>query len=636
MAYNKNIQNKDINYLGKDFNSFKNNLSEFAKTYFPTINNDYSAGSPGTMFIEIAAYVGDVLSYYMDSQMKENLLPYAKERANVVKLANTLGYRVKPTNASRTNVNLFIIIPATTAGAPDWAYAPTLLENSQVKSEENGILFSTNRNIDFRFSSSLDPTTTTVYKINPVTNLPSYFLLKKGCDVTSGTRKTTTFTIGPVERYKKIELVDTDVIEIESITDSDGKTWSEVPYLAQETVFQEIENSAEMDQSMSQHSNDVPYLLKLKKTSKRFISRTSAENKTEIVFGSGVSISPDELIIPNPENVGNNTSSGVSKLDRSFDPSNFLQTKAYGQAPKNTTLSVKYKVGGGQKSNVSAGTITKIDSTIWMSSGDSLDASVLNIAKQSLAVNNIEAAQGGSSAETIDEIKRNALVYFQSQNRIVTKEDYIGRTYAMPARYGSISKAYVASDTILNQANKKGEKLWDPEKGEYVEAKYHHGWNMNNDKFNLQNPNATNLYLLGYDKNKRLTKVNAATKENLKTYLTPYRMLTDAINIKNGFIVNIGIKFEIIPLSHKNNNEVLIRCMHAIKQYFNIDKWQFNEPINISDFTTTLAMVEGGYSGNRYDLTAATKNNIIYPPVDPSVFELKYPDIDVSGKISSY
>tara|TARA_R100000152_G_C6781643_1_gene216611 strand:- start:214 stop:2103 length:1890 start_codon:yes stop_codon:yes gene_type:complete len=629
MAYNSNLENKDINYLGKDFNSFKNNLSEFAKTYFPTIYNDFSSASPGTMFVELAAYVGDVLSYYMDSQIKENLLPYAKERANIVNIANTLGYKVTPTKVSKCKCNVFVIIPARSDGKPDWQYAPTLHENSSFKSTEANQMFTTDRDVKFSHSSSIDPTITTVYKINSSTSLPSFYLLKKSVNVTNGERKETTFTIGSdSQRFRKLELSETNVVEIESVTDSEGNTWHEVPYLAQETVFIERQNTSEQDATLSDGAGSAPYLLKMKKTSKRFTTRTTAQNKTALVFGSGISTVADELIIPNPENVGSASPEGVSKLDRAFDPSNFLQTNTYGQSPKNTTLTVRYKVGGGSSSNVSANTIKVVDTALWSADNVDLSQAPLNDVKNSIAVENPEAAQGGAGAETPAQIKRNALAYFNAQSRVVTREDYQGRVYAMPARYGQISKCYVSPDTILQRA-------------------------ADNELETVPNVNATNLYILGYDKNKNLTNVNQATKENLKQYLAPYRMLTDSIHIKNGFIVNIGVDFEIIPLPDYNSNEVLIKCMAKVRDHFNIDNWQFNEPITINKIITKLADTEGvqsvqdlviknkwratqGYSGNKYDMDAATKNGIVYPPLDPSIFELKFPSDDITGRVSTY
>ncbi len=645
MAFNENLENKDINYLSKDFNSFKENLTEFAKTYFPSVYNDFSAASPGTMFIEIAAYVGDVLSYYMDSQLKENLLPYAKERTNIINIANTLGYRVKPSRASSTDLNVFLIIPSTSDGSPDWRYGLILQENSTFHASSGNSKFMTNRSVNFNFSSSSDPTTTTVYKIDSSTSQPSYFLLKKKVSVTAGEEKAATFVIGSdVERYRKIELSEPDVLEVMSVRDSQGNDWHEVPYMAQETVYIERRNTSAVDNLLSQNAGTVPYLLKLKKTSKRFITRTTTTNKTALIFGSGVSTSPDELIIPNPENVGLSSQEGVSKLDRAFDPSNFLQTKTYGQSPRNTTLTVKYRVGGGQSSNSPAGTITNVGTAYWGAPQADVNESLLLDVKTSLAVNNETAAMGGASGETPSEIKRNALAYFQAQNRIVTREDYLGRIYSMPGKYGNVAKAFVAPDTVIDRAAMASTLTQDTVSGLY---------GTTSTDSTTTNPNATNLYLLGYDMNKNLKNVNRAVKENLRIYLTPYKMLTDAINIKNGFIINIAVYFEIINLPGTNSNEVLLRCIDVVRKHFNIDLWQFGEPITINKITVKLANTEGvqsvtdvriedrwrstqGYSGNKYDIGAATKNGIIYPAIDPSIFELKYPNRDIIGKITTY
>jgi hypothetical protein len=161
------------------------------------------------------------------------------------------------------------------------------------------------------------------------------------------------------------------------------------------------------------------------------------------------------------------------------------------------------------------------------------------------------------------------------------------------------------------------------------------------------------MYVLGFDAAKKLTALNDAIKENLKTYLGYYRMLTDAVNIKDAFIINIGVDFEISVLPNYNSNEVLLRCVNALKDLFNIDRWQINQPVIKSDVTNTIGKVPGvqsvigvalknlydtdnGYSGNIYDLNTATKNGVIYPSLDPSIFEVKFPDQDIKGRVVNY
>ena len=227
----------------------------------------------------------------------------------------------------------------------------------------------------------------------------------------------------------------------------------------------------------------------------------------------------------------------------------------------------------------------------------------------------------------MQDIKNNALANFATQARLVTREDYIIRTYSMPAKFGSIAKAYIIPDDQISQKDMQQSRI--------------------------ANPLAMNLYVLGFNQNKQLTHLNDAVKENLKTYLDHYRILTDAVNIKNAFIINIGIQFEITVLSNYNSNEVLLNCINAIKTYFSIDSWQINQPIIKSDLVNTIGSVRGvqnvvnvvfenlydtefNYSGNVYDLNASTKNGIIYPSLDPSIFELKFPDQDIKGRVVTH
>jgi hypothetical protein len=169
----------------------------------------------------------------------------------------------------------------------------------------------------------------------------------------------------------------------------------------------------------------------------------------------------------------------------------------------------------------------------------------------------------------------------------------------------------------------------------------------------IPNPFAMNMYVLGYNQSKQLVELNNAIKENLKTYLGYYRMLTDAINIKDAYIINIGVQFEISVLSNYNSNEVLLKCINAVKQHFDIDRWQINQPIIKSDVSNIIANIKGvqsvvrvnfnnlyesaqGYSGNVYDLISATKNGVIYPSLDPSIFEVKFPNLDIKGRVVTY
>lgn len=622
---------KDISYLGKDFGQFKRNLIDFAKQYFPTTYTDFNESSPGTLFIEMGAYVGDVLSYYADNNLKESLLEQASERVNIYDLAKSLGYKPLNVVPAYTKLDVFQIIPSVGTGAnvqPDWRYALNIKPGMRVKQQNGTSVFRTLDNVDFAFSSSVNPTEVTIYESDPTTLLPTYYLLKKQVDSVSGDIKTATFTFSTPIAYDKVVLSETNIIDIISVTESDGDGWYETPYLAQDTIFESIPNLTENDPDLSTYRSNAPMLLKLRKTAKRFITRLRSDNLLEIQFGSGISSNNDEEIVPNPTNVGNGLASLRKGVDVDIDPSNFLYTRTYGQAPSNTTLTVTYTVGNGISDNVPANVLTQVDFIEFDSNiNEAVNVGVKNFVINTVAVNNMNPAVGAKTADTVQDIKNNALANFATQNRLVTREDYIVRAYSMPAKYGSVAKAYIVPDDQIAQET-------------YQDSR-------------IPNPLAMNLYVLGFNQNKQLVALNDAIKQNLKTYLDYYRMLTDAVNIKDAFIINIGVNFEITVLSQYNSNEVLLRCINAVKSYFDIDKWQINQPVMKSDLMNTLSNIKGvqnvinvqfenlydsdfGYSGNVYDLNTATKNGVVYPSLDPSIFEIRFPDQDIKGRVVNY
>ena len=622
---------KNISYLNKDFGQFRKNLIDFTKQYFPNTYNDFHESSPGMVFVELAAYVGDVLSYYTDTNLKESMLEQATERSNIYDIAKTLGYKPKNVVPAHVTLDIYQLLPAKGSGAtvsPDFSFALNILSGLIVNQTNGNAKFRTIDSVNFNYSSSLSPTEITVYEIDSITKQPTYFLLKKQVDAVSGDIKQAEYSFGSPVAYDKILLPDTNIIEIISVTESDGDAWYEVPYLAQDTIFEEAVNLAENDPELSIYRANVPSLLKLKKTAKRYITRIRSDNKIELQFGSGVSEDHDAELIPNPKNVGNGLLSVRNEIDIDIDPSNFLYTRAYGQAPANTTLTIQYSVGTGLSDNVESNVLTKISEIKFNDDvNSSTNASALNFIKNTVTVNNPEAAAGARTADSLQDIKNNALANFATQARLVTREDYIIRTYSMPAKFGSIAKAYIIPDDQISQKDMQQSRI--------------------------ANPLAMNLYVLGFNQNKQLTHLNDAVKENLKTYLDHYRILTDAVNIKNAFIINIGIQFEITVLSNYNSNEVLLNCINAIKTYFSIDSWQINQPIIKSDLVNTIGSVRGvqnvvnvvfenlydtefNYSGNVYDLNASTKNGIIYPSLDPSIFELKFPDQDIKGRVVSH
>ena len=276
--YNKvsnKTQDKDVKYLNKDFGSFKDQLLDFASVYYPETHKDFSDGSPGLMFLEMASYVGDVLSFYTDTQLQETFLEVAQDRENLYNMAYAMGYKPKVTTAASSVLDIFQLVPSKVDGGgvytPDFTYALKLVEASTFKSTE-GTTFYTTDTVDFNTSSSLNPTQVDLYQYDSSNN-PEYYLLKKQVKSISAETKTQTFTAGTAQQFLTFTLFDQDIISIESIIDGQGNTWHEVPYLAQDTIFEEKSNNAANDPTLHGYNSQTPYLLKIKKVPRRFITR---------------------------------------------------------------------------------------------------------------------------------------------------------------------------------------------------------------------------------------------------------------------------------------------------------------------------------------------------------------------------
>ena len=670
---NKNFKNKgkDIKYLNKDFASFKQNLIDFTKTYFPKTYSDFNETSPGMMFIELASYVGDVLSYYVDDTLKESLLPYAEDRRSVMALAQSMGYKPKLATPAVTTLSVYQLVPSTGTGGnnePDGKFYLRIKSGMIVKSAAKEIDFRTTDMVDFA-----DPTDReiSVYQRDGNTGEPSFYLIKKLVQAISATEVTSTFTFGDYEPFRTIELDETNVIEVYDVRDENGNKYYEVPYLGQEMVFVDYPNTEANDPDLYQFKSSVPYLLKTIKTARRFVTKINESGRTIIQFGAGDPSASDELLIPNLKNVGLGLPNSINRLEESFDPTNFLKTKTYGTSPSNTSITIKYFVGGGVDSNMAKNQLTQIVGVEYdedLSTFTAAERQAYTAVKNSLAVDNEIPAIGGRGEESIAEIRENALAAFGAQNRAVTAKDYQVRVLSMPAKYGGVAKAYATADGSLDN-NSPASILASPnqlqeftdlvmsfvEKPDAEEPtrqsvqeeikKYLIGKTSNNNEKN--NPFAINLYLLGYDSNGKLTNMNRAVKENLKTYLNEYRILTDGINMTDGFIINIGLEFEVVCYQNYNKSEIVAKCISELKEYFNTDNWTFNQTINLSEVELLIANVEGvssvpmlkivnkcggKYSPNSYNIEAATKDKIVYPSLDPSVFEIKFPDSDIKGR----
>lgn len=609
--------NRDIKYINRDFSDFRQRLIEYTQTYFSDTYNDFSPTSPGMLFMEQAAYVGDVMSFYLDNQFQENFIQYARQTNNIFELAYMFGYKPKVTSAAQVTLDFFQQVPAKLYSGsliPDYDYALTINENSTVSSQ-NGASFIIQDSLDFSISSSQDPTEVTIYSTSG--NDPQYFLLKKSRNAISSTINTQTFSFGTPQPFTTINITNSNIIEILDITDSDGNKWYEVDHLGQEMVYDPITNTNINDPN-NIVNGDVPYILRLKKVQRRFATRFTSLTNLQIQFGAGSPNDTDEEITPNPNNIGIGLPFIKNKLTSAYSPVNFLYTGTYGIAPSSTTLTVRYLTGGGVTSNAPANSVINLNTSTVKFNSPNLNSTQANYIFSTIYSNNLQAATGGKGGDTLEEIRQNTLALVASQQRSVTADDYLVRALSMPSNFGAITKAYIEQPKLTDNQVSTIETL--------------------------------NLYCLSQNSAGQLDYASTLLKNNLRTYLSQYRIIGDNIEIRDAFIINIGVNFEIIVLPEYNNNEVLLTCITTLQNYFNINNWQLNQPIMMKDISILLDKIKGvqtiktvgienkagtatGYSAYSYDIVSATQNQVIYPSLDPSIFEVKYPNLDIKGKV---
>jgi hypothetical protein len=556
----------------------------------------------------MASYVGDVLSFYTDTQIQENFVLTAVQKQNLLNMAYSLGYRPKSSYAAVTTIDFYQRVPIS-GNAPNLNYALTIPENTQLASVSTGTKFLTLDKVDFSNTGSVE---ISLYDINN-------YLFKASTKAISAEILDTTFTFGAPQKFTSVEINEPNFLQILQVTGSDSSVWYEVPYLAQSNVINKTTNTGA-------NADKVPYMLSLLETPNRYVSRIKTDDIVELQFGSGMYVNdPDDIIIPNPDTIqlGLVPSTDTSDLVNNYNQAAVFYTKQYGTVPTNISLYVQYTVGGGVEANLPAGDITQIISTAGISA---VNPSNTATSLLTLVATNPIPSTGGRGGDTVEEIRLNTLNAFSAQLRAVTKDDYMTRALSMPSEFGTIAKVYVEQASALSVQT-------------------------GNDPLIDNNPLALSMYVLAYNDSKQLEIPTTDLKTNLKEYLEPFRMVTDAVTIKNGFYINIGINFDITVVPGLSNKQVLTDCILALQNYFDIDKWQINQPVIISNVLSTLLAVKGvqsvvkiefvnksggNYSPYSYDVQGAIRSGILYPSLDPSIFEIRFPDLDIQGRVVTF
>ncbi len=596
MPKNKNIP---IKYTSRDFNSIKTDLIEHAKRYYPDNYQDFSEASFGSMIFDTVAYVGDVLSYYLDYSVNESFLDTAVEFNNVRKHARNYGYKFSGAPVSQGVVALFVLVPANSAGnAPDMALMPRLKKGAEFSSS-GGVTFSLLE--DVRFSNPENDIV--AVKFDPSNNQTTHFAVRAYAQVSSGKAFITSadLTSSSFEKFRKIRVGDASITEIIDVVDSEGNRFYEVDYLSQEVVFLETTNPNAL-------SDGVRSIMKPFVTARRFTVYQD-DTGTYLQFGFG-SDNDDDSGLTDPSRVALKMHARNHITSKAIDPTKLLGTDKLGLSPQGTTLSITFKKNDGSSTNANPNSIKTVGfAEMTFIDEPSLDASKLTEIRNSLEVVNEEAIVGNSLEFTIDELKVRSKNYYATQNRAVTKTDYEAVAYNMPNKFGQLKRVNI-----------------------------------------INNPFATNkklaMYVVSSNKDDHLVRTNDSTKRNLVTWLNDYSSINDVIEIFDAKIINFGINFEIDTDKRYDTTSVLFDATQRLKDNYS-EKFYIGEPIYINDIFKILNRTEGVVDvknveiinkfGSVYSTTQIFMEDFIsndatfYKAPKNVVFELKYPDSDIKG-----
>ena len=606
---NKIKKSRSRTFLAKDFESFRAELLSYARVYFPDKIKDFSEASMGGLFLDMAAFVGDSLSYYLDHQFTELNPLTAVKRKNILRHLRMVGVDVVGSAPSSVYVKFYVKIPAEQKN--DGTYAP---KTSALPLIRNGTVLTSASVINFNLVEDLDFTavdengeyyaSVTIFEQSDSGNPTSYVMALSGLCV-SGNETYDEFNVGTAHvPFRKLTLLNTDVSDIISVTDSDGNIYYQTETLSQDTVFRAVMN-------IDEDGNYVPMNLEVISAPRRFTAKHDPTTRLSTIrFGSGDAETFDDDIIPDPSTLSLPLYGKKTFSRFAIDPNALLKTQTLGISPKGTKIRVRYRHGGGLSHNVAAGSIRLVKSLNmdFQNSPTSADAVYV---RGSIEIKNLEPARGGDAAPTLEELRGKIPAARQMQSRIVSKQDLLARIYTMPNEFGRVYRAGIRTNPI--------------------------------------NPLASELFIVSRDRHGKLTTSPDALKRNLSTYLNEYRLISDAIDILDASVSNFQVKFGIMTAPGANKNGVIQSVISRIKDIMKIDNFQIDQPILMDDITNIIINTPGvvsllslevfpkigteedrTYSDFYFDYSASTRNKVIVGPPG-NIFELKYPDNDIIG-----
>ena len=592
-----------FNYTSRDFDTIKTDLVKYAQRYYPDIYKDFGDASFGSLMLDSVAYVGDVLSFYLDYQANESFLETATEYDNVLKIGNNVGYNnpADGTVGSVGELDLFAIVPANDTGlGPAAEYMP-VLEAGAVITSNGGTSFTLEEDARFDYSKNQ----VVVARVSDSTGVPTHYAIKTTGTVVSGIIREESISVGSFEKFKKVKLGSNAISEVISVFDDSGNEYFQVDYLSQNVLYKDVANRGT-------DKDNAPSILKPFIASRRFVIEKSS-NSTHLVFGYGSESELTSSSVADPSSIALQRHAKKYVADEAVDPSKFLSTDKFGIGPSDTTLTVKYRINNSNTVNVSTNSLANISQkNVSFADRTALIDSKASEVTNSIEVNNPNPIVGSVSLPDTIELKRRMIDSFAAQNRAVTGQDIESAAYSMSNKFGSIKRCKIVRDSSSLRRN-------------------------------------LNLYVLSEGTDGKLSTASQSLKENLKVWLGKGRMIGDTIDILDGKIVNIGIEFTIVADSSKNNYEVLNDALSTLKNEFSVPLYM-GEPLYITDIynilnknvpgvvdtkSVKISLKSGtSYSGVSFDLESATSADGRFIEVPQNVaIEVKFTNSDIKGMV---
>ena len=588
-----------VKYTSRDFDSIRSDLVEYAKRYYPSTYKDFSEASFGSLMLDSVGYVGDILSFYLDYHANEIFFDTALEYNNIIRHGKQRGYKFRGNPSSWGTAAFYILVPAGTSLGPNADYIPILRKGSEFATSggSNFIL-----NEDVIFTNPVNEVV--VGRVDPTTGMPTYYVIKAEGRVLSGQIIQETVVVGAYERFLRIELGRSDIAEVLSVIDSEGHEYSEVEFLTQNVIYREIENNTDS-------KNYAATILKPFVVPRRFVVDRE-KRKTYLQFGFGSDAELTDKAVVDPTNVILQMYGKDYISDDTFDPSKLLTTETMGVAPANTTLQVTYRVNSSANVNAAVGALSRVVSAkMVFDNYSALNVGTANEVISSLEITNETPIVGDVTLPTSEELKKRIEGAFSAQARAVTIPDYRATAYGMPSKYGAIKRVAVYRDEDAFKRN-------------------------------------LNMFVISEDESGHLTPSNQIIKENLKTWITKNKVVSDTIDIIDAKICNFHVIFEVIGAKDKNKYDVLSECIQALKEHYSLHM-DIGENLYISKVYTILNKLEsvedvtnvvikerqgGIYSDIRFNFDKQTSSDGRYIEVPKNcIMELKYDAVDLIGVI---